>query len=514
MNLSPGSLVLLACLVGVTVAAAQPGGADEALLQGHLAQAAALAPSASQPGFDTVRHALQAEVTAKQRTWAAILAKDVDTEALLTGVPRHTLDQAKRVASDTAAVQAVLKAGGTLPLLLALTAWRNAEVRSASQHWRATLQRFEQAAYLEELLAQYRGFVRELDTQVGPQIHKDMPAKTFPFPAVLALKGEVIDLEATIAKLGYQQTLRKVLNETARTFFDLQFATQALTITRANRDLVAQMEAITRGQLQVGGAKHVDVLKAQTLLARLENNIRTYERQRHNAMAQVNALLAVPPQTPWGVWSDVGLQDQTLNIDEALQRVRAESQELQKAARDVELMLTMVRMAETMLYPRASVGSSQIALSLGAEAGPTRTAMAAFPTLPTVSTEAAGFGANAAYLDELRLRVQQARALLDEATARTAWLMQDAHYRADVSRRETHTLAEAIVPRAKQAFDATREQYAAGRVPFNDFFEASQAHIEAALRREEARRDLYKALADVQDAMGRTVAPLLVGLTK
>lgn len=514
MSLLRGSTLLLACLACVTVAVAQHGEADQDLLQGHLAQAAALVPSASRPGADTALYHLQADLAARRRAWSEALEKHVDVEALLTGVSLLTLDKAKRVAADTAAVQTALKEGGTLPLLLALTAWRNAEVKSAYQHWRATLQHFEQAAYLEDLVAQYRSFVRELDTQVGPQSHKEMPAKTFPFPSVLALKGQIIDLEAEIARLGYQQTLRKAINDATRVFFDIQFAAKALTITRANRDLVGQMEAITREQLQVGGAKQVDALKAQSLLAVLDNKILTYERQQLNATAQANALLALPLHTPWGVGSAVDLQDHMLSIEEALQQVRTESQELQKAARDAELMLTMVRMAETMLYPRASVGGSQIAPSLGAEAGPTRQDMAAFPTMPTVSHEAAGFGANAAYIDELRIRVKQAQAMRDNATAQTAFMAQDAHYRADVSRREMKTLAETVVPRAKQAFDATREQYAAARVPFNDFFEVSRTHLEATLMLEEARRDLNKALTDLQDATGRTASRLLVKLAK
>lgn len=514
MSIVQANTVLLLCLTWVTVAVAQPSTAEQDLLRGHLEQAAGLVPHANQPGADTALQSLQADIAARRQAWSEALEHNVEAAALLAGLAPHTLAQAQRLAPDTAVVQAVLKDGVTLPLLLALTARRNAEAHNAYQHWRATVQRFEQAAYLEELVGQYRSFVRELETQVGPQSHKEMPAKTFPFPAVLALKGQAIDLEAEIARLGYQQTLRTVLNQAARAFFDLQFATQARTIITANRDLVAQMEAITRAQLQVGAATQVDVLKVQALLARLDNKQLSYERQRRNAAAQANALLAVPPHTLWGVESAVALHDQPGRIEDALQQVRTQSQEVRKAAREIELMQTMVRMAETMLYPRASIGSSQLAPSVGAEAGPTRTAMAAFPSMPVVGPEAAGFGANAAYIDELRIRVPQAQALLDEAMARTAFLAQDAHYRADVSRREMQTLAQAVLPRAQHALAATREQYAAGRGPFRDFFEASQTHLEAELMHAEAHRDLHKALADLQDATGTTVAPLLVRLTK
>ena len=129
--------------------------------------------------------------------------------------------------------------------------------------------------------------------------------------------------------------------------------------------------------------------------------------------------------------------------------------------------------------------------------------------MPEVNTKASGFGANAAYIDELRVRVKQAQAMSDDAVSRTAFTANDAHFRADLSRRDKKTLSEQIVPKAKQAFDATKERYSAGRVPFIEFLDAGRTQLDSTLMLEEARRDVNKGLTDLQDAMGATVSRLL-----
>ena len=100
-------------------------------------------------------------------------------------------------------------------------------------------------------------------------------------------------------------------------------------------------------------------------------------------------------------------------------------------------MELMVRMAETEVLPRASVGYSQLAPSVGAEAGPTRSMMAAFPERQEVNAEQGAFGANAAYIDELRVRCKQAREMAAVVEAETEFGVHDALFRAGCRRGAT-----------------------------------------------------------------------------
>ncbi len=478
------------------------------LVDAHLKQAQSMEPTRKQPGTDAALEKLKSEIAAKEKAWKDLMARAPNSTDLLAALPKSLLTRVKRISGEAAQTRATLKESVSAPLLLALAAERNPSVHTAFENWRAVIKRFRQASYLEDLVSQYRSFVRELDTKVGPQKHKEMPGKTFAFPSALALKGQIVDAEAEIARLKYVKALREALNATARGFFDVQYTLQAVAIIKENRDLFAQMEEIARQQLKVGNASQADALKAQSMLAILDNRLVTLKGQRLNAIGRVNALLNLPPETEWGALKEADLKDSALSLEAGLKRSREHSQEILMAQKKVTLMEQMVRLAETMIYPRASVGLSQLAPSLGAEAGPTRKPAASFPTRPMVNQRQAAFGVNAAWIDELRIRVKKVREDLVAVLARIDFRTKDNHYQADIGRRDRKTYGELVTPKAKQAFETMRERYNTGKAPFIEYLDAGRGYLDASLTRERARNAHNKGLVDLQDAMGSSAAEL------
>jgi outer membrane protein TolC len=193
-------------------------------------------------------------------------------------------------------------------------------------------------------------------------------------------------------------------------------------------------------------------------------------------------------------------------LADALTQARAANQELLAARQDLELMQLMVRMAETELHPRASAGYSQLAPSVGADAGPTRSMMAAFPEKLEVNAERAAFGVNAAFLDELRVRIGQAAEMAALAESKTEFAVKDALFRLDAAARTEKTYGEQVVPRTKQAFETLKGRYASGAAPFIEFLDSGRSYLQDALMLEEARRDRGKAAVDLQDALGAGAA--------
>jgi outer membrane protein TolC len=476
------------------------------LLSAHLSQVRELAPSSKQPGADAALEKLKAEIAAKRQAWEQKEAPGAGVRDLLAGLPAAVREKALAAAGDEARTKAALKAGVDLELLLALTAFRSPEAQAAHEKWRAVLRRFDQASYLEDLVTQYRAFVRELDTLVGPQTHKEMAEMTFPFPAALTLKGQIVDAEANLAWLGYQGVLRGKLHETARAFFEVQYAAHAAEIVRDSRVLFTQMAESAEARLRAGQGDQAYLLMTQSEVAMLDTRLTTLERRRANALAQANALLGLPPAAEWGAVAPRDLAIPAWTLEEALKVASAENQDLHMARQEVTLMELMVRMAETEVLPRGSAGYSQQALSMGADAGPTRSMMASFPEKQAVDAGRAGFGANAAYLDELRVRVQEVRRKLAAMQAQTEFMVKDGHFRLDAARREQRTRAETVVPKAEQAYEVLRARYAAGAAPLRDFLEAGRASLDRRLELEGARREQNVMASELLSAAGRSAA--------
>ncbi|HEY3319316.1 MAG TPA: hypothetical protein VGP72_02425 [Planctomycetota bacterium] len=533
--------------------------AAEALLSGALAQAQAIRPSAAQPGADQALQKLKEEIAAKAKLWSERVERRAGADDLLAGIPQAVRERASKLAPDTAATGVALKEGASLPLVLALVAERNPDVLAALQNWRASTRRFEQASFLEDLVSQFQAFTRQLNTTVGPQT--GMPGV---YPSSLALKGQIIDAEADIAWLSYLQTMRKMVNDTAKEYFELRYVVRSIANVRESRGLFAQMSESARSQLEAGNVSQSDVLKSQSELATLDTKIITLERQRVNQIAKINAMLSLPNSSEWGALSEEDLRDPQETPAELEQQATAGRHEVLAARRQVELMGLMVRMAEVEVTPLASVGYSQFSFSpgmkenagmgsanagssmprstspvasagmgrsgrsmaatAGTEAGTTRsmpagtaptrdstTALAgAFPEKPMQDSRAVmTYGANAAYIDELRVRINQMSDMAVLASNQAQFAAHDASFRADQAKREQETLASTVVPKSKQAYETLRERYSNNNVPLIEYLDAGRMYLDNSLMLQTTRRDHNQALVDLLDALGKTTASAL-----
>ncbi len=480
-----------------------------ALLEAHLHQAARQREATPAPV--PVVAEVAREVRQRTLEWNRRVPPERPVSAapgsVLNGIPEVSLSKGRRGSEGD--LVARLSSEVTLPDLLALVALRNPDALTSYEAWRATLRQFEQASFLEDSISQFRAFTRELDTKVGPQTHREMAEKTFAFPSALALRGQLVEVAARLGGTRYEQTLRKVLNDVGRSYFQVRYATRAIDVTRENRKLFADMESLTRIQLQVGAVSQADSLKSQSALAALDNQIAVLDLERSAEVARANALMGVPVSCRWGPLASVDLVDRVRPLSQVIAKAEGSSQEFKLATLEVDQMETMIRMAETETFPRGSFGASLIAPSAGADGGPTRSLMATFPDRLVPDASRAYLGANAAYIDELRTRLTQMRRNKDGVRIRLAQTIQEAHTRAAVARRSLETYAREIAPRARQAFATMRERYNTAKTPFIEYLDAGRTFLDAVLKTEEFRRDLNRALLDLQDAVGSGPGVLL-----
>jgi outer membrane protein TolC len=138
--------------------------------------------------------------------------------------------------------------------------------------------------------------------------------------------------------------------------------------------------------------------------------------------------------------------------------------------------------------------------------------MATFPERVEVNASRAGFGANAAYLEELRVRETQARDMERVAMAQAEFAATDAHFRVDTARRERQTLARIVVPKAHLALETVRENYHTARVPFIEYLDAVRSYLKDTLALEQARMEHNQMLVELQDRMGATPLQVLPDL--
>lgn len=435
--------------------------------------------------------------------------RPLEANPLLQGLSPALLEEGSVLAQEPARLRETLAQGVGLELLLALAAQRNPSLRAAQDQFQAAIEELDQAGYLQELLVRYRAFTRELDTRTGSAMQRPGIKRHFPSPAALTLKSEIAHARIEMARLNYQATLRQAINSMARTYFELRYIDSAVTVLLETRDLFRRMEQVALAQLRVAKANQTDALRSQALLDRLEADLENLREQRSSRQAQGNALLGLPVQTQWRLTGSTDLLDPQMSLQDALQRMEQGSQQLHGQEQRLRMLRAALRLAEFNLYPLAASAASRLDPGRGAEAGPTRSAAAAFPIRSNPSHQAATYGTQGAYLQELRFGVQAQEDRLAAVRASLQAEAEEARRMASQARRSHLTFDELVVPKSLRAFNSMRGRYNTADVPFIEYLDAGRAYLEASLESEKARRDHNLALTDLMGRLGLSAAQLL-----
>lgn len=120
----------------------------------------------------------------------------------------------------------------------------------------------------------------------------------FPWPGKLGLREDVARFQAEAATWEVERVRQKVLTEVKSAYYRIYFVDRALQVTRTNETLVGDFARLTAARYGVGTGAQPDVLKAQVERTRLGDQLVALREQRLSALAQLNALLARPTDTP------------------------------------------------------------------------------------------------------------------------------------------------------------------------------------------------------------------------
>src|SRR5207244_1264946 len=140
-------------------------------------------------------------------------------------------------------------------------------------------------------------------------------------------KGQMVDLEAEMAWLDYQITLRKTINEMARLFFEIQHETRKIEIFRENADIAARMAATAEAGMQSESADRPAVLKAQAEAGEFKKDAQMHAEQKANAVAKALTMLHLPTGSEWGSFQESDLRDENAYLDDILRHAREMKQE-------------------------------------------------------------------------------------------------------------------------------------------------------------------------------------------
>jgi outer membrane protein TolC len=167
----------------------------------------------------------------------------------------------------------------------------NPEIKMLQERYLATRQRITTVKTWEYPLV---GF----ETSGTEQMYS--VSQMLPFPGKLSLRSKVADNESKIAEQELNLKIIEVVTKVKKVYWDYWLINKIIEIYQENIDLMKRFLNIANTKYVIGKTTQIDVLKANTEVAQMENMLIMLEQQKISIQTELNSLLNHPPDTPLG----------------------------------------------------------------------------------------------------------------------------------------------------------------------------------------------------------------------
>lgn len=191
-------------------------------------------------------------------------------------------------AGDRAAAPAL---GG----LIAEALQNNPELRAAAKEAEAANLRVRPAGALEDPMLE--AGLLNVPNQSWSLRREDMTEKMLgisqklPYPGKRALREQVAAKEAETLGFGLRETTNRIVRDVKLAYFDLALTDETIRLLQDNRLILEQFLRIAESRYAIGQAAQADVLRAQTQLGRMTEELLRMERERPVMQAELARLL-------------------------------------------------------------------------------------------------------------------------------------------------------------------------------------------------------------------------------
>ena len=200
-----------------------------------------------------------------------------------------------------AAQQNSLPAGNArLDELVAVAIRNNPEVQAARSERAAAEQRIKPAGALDDPMLE-AGIVN-VPVPSWSFRQEDMTMKMlgltqrFPYPGKRGLREDVAAKDAEMIEQGYRETVNRVVRDVKVAYFDLSFVVESTRLVERNRQILEQFLKIADSRYAVGQSSQAEVLKAQTQLSKMVDELIKLARERSSMEAELSRALGRPTE--------------------------------------------------------------------------------------------------------------------------------------------------------------------------------------------------------------------------
>ena len=413
-----------------------------------------------------------------------------------------------KIAYCIAAVALALPAAAQEPMdaqltaLLAEAARNNPDLQAARRETSAARSRISPAGALDDPMLE--AGVLNYPVESRSFKSEDMTMKMIgvtqrlPYPGKRALRRDVAEREAQAAERNLEELANRVRRDVKVAYYELGLVDESLRLAERNRRTLEQYLSIAEARYGVGQGTQADVLKAQTQVSKMleeliklgrERPVREAELNRAAGRAAAPAAINPPPAQA---------RDVTLDLDALRAAARAQRPQLLAQERMNERSLKAVELARKEYYPdfdvRISYGQRDNAADMRREDMLSFTVAINLPVWRESKRDP---------------RVAEAEAMRDQAAAmyRARLNELEAMLRQQVSAaqqalKSVRLYETGLLPQARLTADASLAAYRVGRVDFFTLLDSRMTVFNAETAYAATLAAYNKALAEIEFLVG------------
>jgi outer membrane protein TolC len=399
-----------------------------------------------------------------------------------------------------------LQALGTLRSYVARAFSHSPELRASYEEWRAALAGPDQARKFPELILTYGGFIRSVETRVGPQRHRVGAMQWFPWPTRLNAGRDSAVHAAVAAQKRFEVRALDIAAQVARAYWSLWFIQKNQTVQQAQRDVLTSLSQQVRARLEAGRTGLSDLAQVDLSISRISDVIAGLQEAERSATAELIRVIGADEGTSTPIQPE---HDPPLAL-----LPESEESHLRDAAIAHPRIDAMASMSEA-ANERARAAKGERGPSIGLGLDWIITGQAVDPSIPDSGKDAvvgmvalkvpvSGGAYKAAQQQaaaEGAMYRAQERAAHDRAVAELEQAL--ANLRDAVRRVQLYETT--LVPQAETTYSSTLDSYQSGRSSLAEVLMAEKDLLELALGLFQAHASYGVSFAELERVVGQPV---------
>jgi cobalt-zinc-cadmium efflux system outer membrane protein len=373
---------------------------------------------------------------------------------------------------------------------------RNPSLAEMVAAFQAASARYPQAVALEDpMLTAWFGPGSIGSRDVGFAYRLELSQK-YPFPGKRSVRGQGALAEASAAGRDVDD-MRLQLVEMARSAFAAYFlAERALEVNAVNLRLLGEFRENAFTRFKTGLVPEQDVFQAEVEIGRQRERQVTLERMRQVAVARINTLLHLPPDSPLAPTpKELRPAAPSPEVQELRAQALSRRPDLQALADRLAADQAALVLAQKEFYPDFELMAAYDRFWQGMDRD-LAPQVALRLNLPVWNSK------RWAAVAEAQAKVAQRRAELDRQVDQVNFQVQEAHEQLRESEKIVRLYDETILRAAEQNVKAAQSAYVTGKIPFLSLIEAQRNHAMLRDRYYETIADYFRRWAALERAVG------------